>query len=345
MNETLAKSRLYKASHKETVKYAHLDLSFPTSNSKWDELSFKMDQINQKIWKPFDWFHNDAITIIDHMTLNTSVKRRIIEEQDIYFRGRHNLKYPKSYWNQYQNSYSRLQRWRELGDIWLVKSAESPKGYAMILITGIKEISRTRYIEFMLVTKESRFADEEDFVIESGVHSNISYDIILHPMLIGKLFENDKRLLHKVGNIKQDLVDKIRLEDFSDFISGSTANKYTKSHVLTKAFYDFETSLLSQDVNRWIQDQKRPPQIDLDIEFIKGLENLKEYHEFLTKKASSNLTFEEISKPYATHLWKLSSSFKDGLSLISDEELGELDLLVLVDKNTNKEKQIKLSYF
>ena len=34
-----------------------------------------------------------------------------------------------------------------------------------------------------------------------------------------------------------------------------TANKYTKEHIVTKAFYDFETSLLSKEVDEWIQKQ------------------------------------------------------------------------------------------
>ena len=78
---------------------------------------------------------------------------------------------------------------------------------------------------------------------------------------------------------------------------------------------------------------------------MRGLENLKEYHDFLNKKSKSDLNFEEISTPYAVHLWKLNSSFKDGLTIYTDKELGELEPLILVDKNTGREKQIDLSYF
>ena len=197
MNKTLEKLNMYTPSKEETIKYAHLDISFPTSNYKWDEYHNKIENISGKVWKPFDWFHNNAITMVDHMNLNSGVIRRSTEERIDFFNGRHNLKYPKSSWNQYEDTYSSLQRWRELGDIWLVKSAESPKGYAVILITGIKEVAGVRYVEFMLVSKDLRHADDDDIIIESFSHSNIAYDLVLHPLLTGKLFENDTRLLHK----------------------------------------------------------------------------------------------------------------------------------------------------
>ena len=344
MSKTLENSTLYLPSEKETVKYAHLDLAFPTSNKKWEEYDNNFDQINGKVWKAVDWFHNNAFTLVNHMSLNSAASRRQTEENKMYFY-RSNLKYPKSYWDQYDNEYYSLQRWRELGDIWLVKSSESPKGYATILITGVKEVAGVRYLEFMLVSSNLRYADEEDVILESFKQTNISYDLILHPQLIGKLFENDERLLHKLGNLKKDLIENIRLDNFNGFMFGSTANKYTKEHIVTKAFYDFETSLLSKEVDEWIQKQNISNSKNIDIAFVRGLENLKEYHNFLNKKSKSDLNFEEISTPYAVHLWKLNSSFKDGLTIYTDKELGELEPLILVDKNTGREKQIDLSYF
>mgnify|MGYP001240006513 FL=1 len=344
MSNKLESSTLYLPSEKEIVHYAHLDLSFPTSNSMWEEYDYKLGQINQKVWKPIDWFHNNAFTLVNHISLNSEASRRQVEENKIYF-SRSNLKYPKSFWDQYDNKFFSLQRWRELGDIWLVKSSQSPKGYATILITGVKEITGVRYLEFMLVSKNLRYADDEDIVLESFNHVNISYDLILHTQLTGKLFENDNRLLHKIGNLRRDLIDDIRIENFKDLMTGGTSNKYSKDHLVTKAFYDFETSLLSKEVDDWIQkhDTQRPEKID--IEFVQGLERLREYHNFLNKKSSSSLDFEEISTPYAIHLWKLDSSFKDGLKVYSDKDLGELDQITLVDKNSGKEKQIEMSYF
>ena len=58
----------------------------------------------------------------------------------------------------------------------------------------------------MLVSSNLRYADEEDVILESFKQTNISYDLILHPQLIGKLFENDERLLHKLGNLKKILL-------------------------------------------------------------------------------------------------------------------------------------------
>jgi hypothetical protein len=345
MNKTLDKLNMYTPSKEETIKYAHLDISFPTSNYKWDEYHNKIENISGKVWKPFDWFHNNAITMVDHMNLNSGVIRRSTEERIDFFNGRHNLKYPKSSWNQYEDTYSSLQRWRELGDIWLVKSAESPKGYAVILITGIKEVAGVRYVEFMLVSKDLRHADDDDIIIESFSQSNIAYDLVLHPLLTGKLFENDTRLLHKIGSLEEGLIQKIRLDNFSDFLKGSTANKYLKNHLITKAFYDFETSILSQEVNDWIEQQNLITHVKLDIEFVQGLDQLKKYHDFLNKKEHSDLNFKEISTPYAIHLWKLNSSFKNGLKLYTDKDLGESDSLILLDKNTKKEKEIKLRYF
>ena len=266
-----------------------------------------------------------------------------MEERRRFFT-RTNLKYPKSFWDQYENNYSQLQRWREVGDIWLVKSKESPKGYAMVLITGIKEIASTRYVEFMLVSKDLRYANDEDLIIESFIHSNISYDLVLHPELTGKLFEDDKRLLHKIGSIKRDLVQKLRIDDVSEFLKGSSANKNSRDHLVTKAFYDFETSILSEDVNRWLEENKVIVPKKIDVEFVKGLDKLKQYHNFLNKKSKSDLNFDEIAKPYAIHLWKLNSSFKDGLTLFTDKNLGEEENLIIFDKITKKEKEIRLSY-
>ena len=344
MINKLIEKPLFTPSEKEIVKYAHLDLSFPENNNKWEEYNYKFEQIDGKIWKAVDWFHNNAFTIVNHMSLNKSASRRQLDENKIYF-SRSNLKYPKSFWDQYQNEYFSLQRWRELGDVWLVKSSQSPKGYATILITGVKEVAGARYIEFMLVSQNLRYADDEDVILESFTHTNISYDLILHPLLTGKLFENDERLLHKIGKVKNHLIKKIRIDDYSELIHGGSANKYSKDHIVTKAFYDFETSILSKNVEDWIETQKITKSKNIDVEFVEGLKSLKKYHHFLNKKARTNLEFEEISLPYAVHLWKLSSSFKDGLTVYTDKELGELETLILVDKNTGKEKQIEMSYF
>ena len=146
-------------------------------------------------------------------------------------------------------------------------------------------------------------------------------------------------------SLEEDLIQKIRLDNFSDFLKGSTANKYLKNHLITKAFYDFETSILSQEVNDWIEQQNLITHTKLDIEFVQGLDQLKKYHDFLNKKEHSDLNFKEISTPYAIHLWKLNSSFKNGLKLYTDKDLGESDSLILLDKNTKKEKEIKLKYF
>ena len=95
MSKTLENSTLYLPSEKETVKYAHLDLAFPTSNKKWEEYDNNFDQINGKVWKAVDWFHNNAFTLVNHMSLNLAASRRQTEENKMYFY-RSNLKYTKS---------------------------------------------------------------------------------------------------------------------------------------------------------------------------------------------------------------------------------------------------------
>ena len=113
-------------------------MAFPTSNKKWEEYDNNFDQINGKVWKAVDWFHNNAFTLVNHMSLNSAASRRQTEENKMYFY-RSNLKY-RNLIGTNMITNTTLQRWRELGDIWLVKSSESPKGYATILITGVKKL-------------------------------------------------------------------------------------------------------------------------------------------------------------------------------------------------------------
>ena len=109
---------------------------------------------------------------------------------------------------------------------------------------------------------------------------------------------------------------------------------------------EFEASLLSKETLEWITGgDVSYEKIKLDIDLVKGLSILNKKHRLLNKKSQNNLNFHEIKTPYVRHLWKLYSTYGDNLVVTSDKELSEDVNLVLVNKDENKEINIKVDFY
>ena len=341
-------SNFFKPTLNEVLHYNHLDLLFPESPSKHDEYAFELPEENN--WHPYDWGHRSGSLFYEHASLvieNSVDKSRVNELYMRHFDRRQN-KYPRSETESFKNeNFSKyLNRWREVGDVWLVKSNVTNDGYAVVVITGIKEISGSRYTNFCLADTNLDFATDLDIYIEAGTHSNMSYNIVIYEDLEGSLFEDDRRFLHKIGRINKNVIEDIILGKTAVFNRGKPFFSESNKRFKYRGIKEFEGSLLSKEVQHWLSTGEiKYEKMEFEIEAVKGLEKLEKKHNFYNEKRSNNLNFEEIKTPYINHLWKLYSTHKENLIITTDGDLEEEKELVLVNKTDSKQIEIGVNFY
>ena len=175
----------------------------------------------------------------------------------------------------------------------MVKSNVTSTGYATILITSIKEQYGQRYIEFYIADTDLEYATDLDIFVQSKVHSNLSYDIVVYEDLYGTLFEDDKRFLHKIGRVHEKIIEKIKYGKTSLFNRGAPFFSESNKRFQMRKIKEFEASLLSKEVLQWLSGgDVSYEKLKLDIDSIKGFKVLNKNINFLTRnqKAVLNLT-------------------------------------------------------
>lgn len=341
-------SNFFKPTINEVLRYNHLDLLFPETIQKHDEYYDKLPE--EQNWHPYDWGHRNADFFIEHAELvakNSIEKSRVFDLYRTHFDRRQN-KYPRSYTESLKNENFEkyLNRWREIGDVWLVKSNLTEDGYAVVVVTGIKETSEIRYVNFCLADTNLDFATDLDIYIQGGTHSNMSYDIVVYEDLEGSLFEDDRRFLHKIGRIKKAIIDDINLGKTATFNRGRPFFSESNRRFKHRGIKEFEGSILSKEVQHWLSNGEiKYDKLEYDIEVIKGLKALEKKHKFLVKSKKKNLNFDTIKQPYIKHLWKLHSTHKDNLIITTDGELEEEKELVFVNKVDNSEISLGVNFY
>lgn len=347
---------IYEPTMQEVVFYSHIDTLFPESIEKHQEYEKELD--TNIYWHPYDWAHKNAEMFKKHINLNQNIfenqfeASQIIEQRNAdHYMARFsqtNFSIPFHVTQKLQNPnfHKKLSRWREVGDVWLVKSSVTSTGYATILITSIKQQNGNRYIEFCIADTDLNFATDLDIFIQSKVHSNLSYDIIVYEELYGVLFEDDKRFLHKIGRVNSRIIEQIKYGKTSLFNRGAPFFTESNKRFKMRKLKEFEASLLSREVLQWLSSgEVKYEKLKLEIESVKGLKNLERKHKLLSKKSQNELQFNEIKSPYLQHIWKLFSTYGQNLIVSSDLELSEEDELVLVNKEDNKEINLKLDFY
>jgi len=353
--ENLIEADIYEPTSQEVVFYSHLDTLFPESIKKHQEYEKELD-INL-YWHPYDWAHRKGEMYRKHIQLNNYLFDNPIERSQIdqrnkdHYRKRFNqtnFSTPSHVLEKQKNPnfQKKLSRWREVGDVWMVKSNITSTGYATILITSIKEQYGQRYIEFYIADIDLEYATDLDIFVQSRVHSNLSYDIVVYEELYGSLFEDDKRFLHKIGRVHEDIIEKIKYGKTSLFNRGAPFFSESNKRFQMRKIKEFEASLLSKEVLQWLSGgEVSYEKLKLDIDSVKGFKMLNKKHELLSKKSKSGFEFNEIKIPYIQHLWKLFSTYGDNLVLTTDRELSEEEDLILINKHEDKEINIKLDFY
>jgi hypothetical protein len=345
---SLETTNFFKPTVNEVLYYNHLDLLFPNSPDKHDEYLKNLPE--DRNWHPYDWGHKSGGIFNDHAQLvvtNSIEKSRVDEIYRMHYDSRQ-LVYPRSVIESQRNeNYNKyLNRWREAGDVWLVKSNVTDDGYAVVVITGIKEVSGTRYINFCLGDTNLDFATDLDIFIQGGTHSNMSYDIVLYEDLEGSLFEDDRRFLHKIGRVHSSILEDISLGKTATFNRGKPFFSESNNRFKHRGIKEFEGSLLSKEVQHWLSTGEiKYNKSELEIEVVKGMKSLEKKHAFLNKRSNKNLDFNDIKQPYIKHLWKLYSTHKDNLIVTSDGELEEEKELVFVNKTDNSEIGLGVNFY
>ena len=336
---------LFEPTDQEIVLYNHLDTLFPTSDQKFIE--YKKYMPEDYYWHPYDWGHRNGHIFYEHSQLNKSnstMANNIDSEFRRYFEHK-NLKVPRAAWLNFENPNfpKKLNRWREVGDIWLTKSNLTDDGYAMIVITSIKEQKGIRYVEFVLADSELSYATDLDLFIQKKVHSNLSYDIVVYEDLDGVLFEEDARFLHKIGRINKEYIEQIELGNTFKFRRGNPVFAESNKRFRRRKIKEFEASLISKEALEWLSTGEVNFEKNIfDVQIVQGLEKTKKRHEEINFKS---LAFEEIQQPYLNHIFKLHSTFKENLVIVSDAELEEKNELVLINSNDNTEVNIGIDFY
>lgn len=337
--------KIFEPTEQEIVLYNHLDVLFPENDKKFIE--YKKNMPEEYFWHPYDWGHRSGHVFYEHSKLNkinSLMADKIDKDFRSYFEHR-NLKIPRAAWLNMDNPNfpKKLNRWREFGDIWLTKSNVTDNGYAIIVITSIKELKGLRYVEFVLADSDLNFATDLDLFIQSKVHSNLSYDIVVYEDLEGVMFEEDSRFLHKIGRVKQEFIEQIELGNTFKFRRGNPVFSESNRRFRYRKIKEFEASLISKEAMHWLStgEIKFDKQV-FDVKLVKGLESLKKRHKTLNFK---NLPFEEIEKPYVNHIFKLHSTFGNNLIISSDVELGEEKELVIINSSDNTEVNIGIDFY
>tara|TARA_Y100001958_G_C21245257_1_gene574822 strand:- start:3474 stop:4532 length:1059 start_codon:yes stop_codon:yes gene_type:complete len=336
---------LFEPTDQEIVLYNHLDTLFPRSDQKFIE--YKKYMPEDYFWHPYDWGHKNGHIFYEHTKLNnfnSKMTERMRSDFLMYFEQR-NLKIPRAARKNIENlDYpKKLNRWREVGDLWLIKSNITENGYATILITSIKQKNGIRYIEFILADSDLNYATDLDLFIEKKVHSNLSYDIVVYEDLDGILFEEDSRFLHKIGRVKPEFIEKIEFGNTINFRRGNPIFSESNKRFRHRKIKEFEASILSKDALNWLSTgEVNFQKLNFNIEIVKGLNKLEEDHAKLNFK---NLDFNEIKRPYINHLFKLHSTFGDNLIIASDIELEEEKELVIVNTVDNTETIIEMEFY
>ena len=336
---------LFEPTDQEIVLYNHLDTLFPTSDQKFIE--YKKYMPEDYYWHPYDWGHRNGHIFYEHSQLNKSnstMANNIDSEFRRYFEHK-NLKVPRAAWLNFENPNfpKKLNRWREVGDIWLTKSNLTDDGYAMIVITSIKEQKGIRYVEFLLADSELSYATDLDLFIQKKVHSNLSYDIVVYEDLDGVLFEEDARFLHKIGRINKEYIEQIELGNTFKFRRGNPVFAESNKRFRRRKIKEFEASLISKEALEWLSTGEVNFERNIfDVHIVQGLEKTKKRHEEINFKS---LSFEEIQQPYLNHIFKLHSTFKENLVIASDAELEEKNELVLINSNDNTEVNIGIDLY
>ncbi len=353
--ENIASPNIYEPTSQEIVFYSHLDTLFPESIKKHQEYEKELD--TNLYWHPYDWAHRNAEMYKKHIKLNNFLYDNPIEQSQIDQRNsdHHELRFRQPNYSvpyhvlereKNPNFQKKLSRWREVGDLWLVKSGVTSTGYATILITSIKEEYGQRYVEFCIADIDLEYATDLDIFIQSKVHSNLSYDVVVYEELFGTLFEDDNRFLHKIGRVHENIIKEIKYGRTHSFNRGAPFFSKSNKRFQMRKIKEFEASLLSKETLEWITGgDVSYEKIKLDIDLVKGLSILNKKHRLLNKKSQNNLNFHEIKTPYVRHLWKLYSTYGDNLVVTSDKELSEDENLVLVNKDENKEINIKVDFY
>ncbi len=349
MNKKLNKSEIeaefYAATEQNFLFYSHLDLLLPSSEKKYLEYRKKVPY--DLFWHPYDWGHRNGSTFYKHAKQNAkslSLRTKVNDEFRIHYDTR-NLRYPLNYRkNQLDPKYpKKMNRWREVGDVWLIKSNITEDGYATILITGIKEKSGNRYVEFCLADSNLDYATDLDIYIQGGIHSDISYDIIAYEDLEGSLFEDDKRFLHRIGRVKKDSVENLNIGRTALYKRGNPVFSESNKRFKYRKIKEFEASILSKEVLMWLEsgliDYEKT---EFDIEIVKGLSSLEKRH---NQFSNQQIQFDEIKTPYLNHLWKLNATYKDNLIITSDIELEEEKELVIINKIDKSEIRIGVDFY
>lgn len=336
---------LFESTDDEIVLYNHLDTLFPKSNQKFIE--YKKYMPEDYFWHPYDWGHRSGHIFYNHTklnNLNSRMAERINSDFLMYFEQR-NLKIPRAARKNIEslNYPKKLNRWREVGDLWLIKSNITENGYATILITSIKQKNGIRYIEFRLADSDLDYATDLDLFIEKKIHSNLSYDIVVYEDLDGILFEEDSRFLHKIGRVKPEFIEKIELGNTINFRRGNPIFSESNKRFRHRKIKEFESSILSKDALRWLSTgEVNFEKLNFNVEIVKGLSKLEEDHKKLNFK---NLDFNAIKRPFITHLFKLYSTFGDNLIVTSDIELEEEKELVIINTADNTETTIEMEFY
>ena len=345
LNRSEIETEFYRASDANSLFYSHLDLLLPNSEKKY--LEYKKEVPYDIFWHPYDWGHRNGSTFYRHALENAqslSLRTRVKDEFGIHYDTR-NLRYPLNYRkNQLDPSYpKKMNRWREVGDVWLIKSNVTDDGYAIVLITGIKEKSGNRYVEFCLADSNLDYATDLDIYIQGGLHSDMSYDIIAYEDLEGSLFEDDKRFLHRIGRVKQESIENLSIGRTALYKRGNPVFSESNKRFKHRKIKEFEASILSKEVLIWLASGEIDyEKIEFDIEIVKGLSSMKRRHNKITDQ---QFPFEQIKIPYINHLWKLNSTYKDNLIITSDIELEEEKELVLVNKLDNSEIRLEVGFY
>lgn len=341
-------SNFFKPTFNEVLYYNHLDILFPDNINKHDEYLHKLPEENY--WHPYDWGHKSGSIFKDHANLvvtNSIEESRVTELFMRHYNSRQNV-FPRSVIESQRNENFKkyLNRWREVGDVWLVKSNVTDDGYAVVVINGIKEISGNRYVNFCLADTNLNYATDLDIYIQGGTHSNMSYDIILYEDLEGSLFEDDRRFLHKIGRIHSNIIEDISLGRTATFNRGRPFFSESNKRFKHRGIKEFEGSILSKEVQYWLSTGDiQYDKSELDIEVVKGMKTLEKKHAFLNNRSNKSLDFNDIKQPYIKHLWKLHSTHRDNLIITSDSELEEEKELVFVNKIDNSEIGLGVNFY
>ena len=344
--ELINNSEFFKPTVHEVVKYNHLDVLFPSSENKYDEYKYKLPE--DQYWHPYDWGHRNGHIFKKHSLEFASSpisKSRVNEEYSRHYDQR-NLQYPRSEILRMKNADypKKLNRWREVGDLWLIKSEITDNGYAVVLITGIKEQFGNRYIEFCLADTNLKFATDLDIYIQAEVHSNMSYDVVVYEDLEGSLFEEDKRFLHRIGRVHSKVMMDFNIDKTALFKRGNPIFSESNKRFKHRQIKEFEASILSKEVVNWLSTgEVNFERNEFDIKIVKGLSALEKRHKKLNK--GNSIDFNEIKTPYINHLWKLSSTYKDNLIIETDKELEEEKELVFVNKTDNSEASVGVNFY